>query len=47
MAAPNADIRRMLAEIERNAKVVRGRHLHLEPELLATPAKALVGALPA
>ncbi len=45
-AAPNTDIRRMLAEIERNAKVVRGRHLHLEPELLATPAKPLVGALP-
>jgi len=45
-AAPNTDIRRMLAEIERNAKVLRGRHLHLEPELLATPAKPLVGALP-
>ncbi|WP_442894143.1 OpgC domain-containing protein [Bradyrhizobium sp. AZCC 1721] len=45
-AAPNTDIRRTLAEIERNAKVLRGRHLHLEPELLATPAKPLVGALP-
>jgi hypothetical protein len=45
-AAPNTDIRRMLAEIERNAKVLRGRHLHLEPELLATPAKPLVGAPP-
>ena len=46
MAAPNTDIRRTLAEIERNAKVLRGRHLQLEPELLATPAKPLVGALP-
>jgi hypothetical protein len=45
-AAPNTDIRRMLAEIERNAKVLRGRHLHLEPELLATPTKPMVGALP-
>jgi hypothetical protein len=45
-AAPNTDIRRTLAEIERNAKVLRGRHLQLEPELLATPAKPLVGALP-
>jgi hypothetical protein len=43
---PDSDIRRMLAEIERNAKVLRGRHLHLEPELLATPAKPLMGALP-
>jgi hypothetical protein len=46
VAAPNTDIRRTLAEIERNAKVLRGRHLQLEPELLATPAKPLVGALP-
>jgi OpgC protein len=45
-AAPNTDFRRTLAEIERNAKVLRGRHLQLEPELLATPAKPLVGALP-
>jgi len=45
-AAPNIDIRRTLAEIERNAKVLRGRHLQLEPELLATPAKPLVGTLP-
>jgi hypothetical protein len=45
-AAPNTDIRRTLAEIERNAKVLRGRHLQLEPELLATPAKPLVGTLP-
>jgi len=45
-AAPNTDIRRTLAEIERNAKVLRGRHRQLEPELLATPAKPLVGALP-
>jgi hypothetical protein len=46
VAAPNTDIRRTLAEIERNAKVLRGRHLQLEPELLATPAKPPVGALP-
>jgi len=45
-AAPNTDIRRTLAEIERNAKVLRGRHLQLEPELLATPAKPLMSALP-
>jgi hypothetical protein len=45
-AAPNTDIRRTLAEIERNAWVLRGRHLQLEAELLATPAKPLVGALP-
>jgi hypothetical protein len=45
-AAPNTDFRRTLAEIERNAKVLRGRHLQLEPELLATPAKPLVGAPP-
>jgi hypothetical protein len=45
-AAPNTDIRGMLAEIERNAKVLPGRHLQLEPELLAKPAKPLVGALP-
>jgi hypothetical protein len=45
-AAPNTDIRRTLAEIERNAKVLRGRHRQREPELLATPAKPLVGALP-
>ena len=45
-AAPITDFRRTLAEIERNAKVLRGRHLQLEPELLATPAKPLVGALP-
>ena len=44
-AAPNPDIRRTLAEIERNARVLRGRHLQLEPELLATAAKPLVGAL--
>ena len=43
--APNPDIRRTLAEIERNARVLRGRHLQLEPELLATAAKPLVGAL--
>ena len=46
-AAPNTDIRRTLAEIERNAKVLRGRHLQLEPELLATPAMPLASALPA
>jgi hypothetical protein len=46
MAAPNAAIRRTLAQIESNAKVLRGRQLQLEPELLATPAKPLVGALP-
>jgi hypothetical protein len=45
-AVPNIDIRRTLAEIERNAKVLRGRHPQPEPELLATPAKPLVGALP-
>jgi hypothetical protein len=45
-AAPNTDIHRTLAEIERNAKVLRGRHLQLEPELLAKPAKPLVGAVP-
>jgi hypothetical protein len=46
MAAPNTDIRRTLAEIESNAKALRGRQPQLEPELLATPAKPLVGALP-
>src|SRR6185312_11212072 len=45
-AAPNTDIRRTLAEIERNAKVLRGRHLQLEPELLATPAMPRASALP-
>ncbi|MET4024456.1 OpgC domain-containing protein, partial [Bradyrhizobium sp. S3.2.12] len=43
---PNTDIRRTLAEIERNAKVLRGRSLQLEPELLATPAKPRTRALP-
>jgi hypothetical protein len=46
MAAWNTDIRRTLAQIERNAKELQGRQLQLEPELLATPAKPLVGALP-
>src|SRR5439155_3904816 len=46
MAPPNTDIRRALAQIESNAKALRGRQLQLEPELLATPAKPLVGALP-
>src|SRR6476661_8717554 len=45
-AAPNTDFRRTLAEIERNAKVLRGRHLQLAPELLTPPAKPLVGPLP-
>ncbi|WP_442894332.1 OpgC domain-containing protein [Bradyrhizobium sp. AZCC 1693] len=44
--APNTDTCQTPAEIERNAKVLRGRHLQLQPELLATPAKPLVGALP-
>jgi len=46
MAGRNTDIRRTLAQIESNAKALRGRQLQLEPELLATPAKPLVGALP-
>jgi hypothetical protein len=46
MAAPNTDIRRTLAEIESNAKALRGRQLQLEPELLAAPAKPLVEELP-
>jgi len=45
-AAPNIDIRRTLAEIERNAKVLRKRHVQLEPELLATLAKPQASALP-
>ena len=40
-AAPNTDIRRTLADIERNAKV-----LQLGPEVLARPEKPLVGELP-
>jgi hypothetical protein len=44
--ALNSNIRRALAEIERNAKVLRGLHPQPEPELLATPAKPLSGALP-
>jgi len=44
-AAPNTDIGPPLAEIERNAKVLRGRHLQLEPELLTTPAKPSAGTL--
>ncbi|MBR1187259.1 OpgC domain-containing protein [Bradyrhizobium sp. AUGA SZCCT0160] len=35
-----------LAEIERSAKVLSGRHLQLEPELPATPAQPLAGTLP-
>lgn len=45
-AAPTTDIRRTLAEIERNAKVLRGRRLQLELEPLATPAKPRANALP-
>lgn len=45
-AASRTDVRRTLAEIERIAKVLRGRHRQLEPKLLATPAKPLVSALP-
>jgi hypothetical protein len=44
--APNTDIGPTLAEIERNAKVLRGRHLQLEPELLTAPARPWVGTLP-
>lgn len=44
--ALNGNIRRTLAEIERNAKVLRGLHPQPEPELLATPAKPSAGALP-
>ncbi|MGY3586055.1 hypothetical protein ACVIGB_004886 [Bradyrhizobium sp. USDA 4341] len=45
-AASKTDIRRTVAEIERIAKVLRGRHRQLEPKLLATPAKPLARALP-
>ncbi|MCW2340945.1 hypothetical protein ABIF20_000778 [Bradyrhizobium japonicum] len=45
-AAPNIDIRRTVAEIERNAKVLRDRHVQLGPEMLATPAKPRASALP-
>ena len=45
-AAPNTDFRRTPAEIEPGAKVLLGRLLHLEPELLATPAKPRTSALP-
>jgi OpgC protein len=44
MAGPYTDIRRTLAQIESNAKALRGRQLQLEPDLLAT-AKPSVGAL--
>jgi hypothetical protein len=44
--APNTDIRQTLAEIERNAKALRGGHLQHQPELLATPVKPLAGGLP-
>ncbi|MEY9106501.1 hypothetical protein ABH999_002697 [Bradyrhizobium yuanmingense] len=48
-AAPNIDIRRTLAEIERNAKVLRDPHVQLGPNVLAapaTPAKPRASALP-
>ncbi|MGE9010704.1 OpgC domain-containing protein [Leptospira interrogans] len=45
-AASKTDIRPTLAELERSAKVLRGRHLQLEPELRTTPAKPLVDTLP-
>jgi hypothetical protein len=45
MAGPFTDIRRTLAQIESNAKALRGRQLQLEPDLLATPAKPSDGAL--
>ena len=46
IAAPNTDILRTMAQIESNAKALRGRELPLKPARLATIAKPLVGALP-
>ncbi|MFK4490286.1 hypothetical protein ABIA45_005364 [Bradyrhizobium sp. USDA 336] len=45
-AAPNTDFRPTPAEIGPSAEVLLGRLLHLERELLATPAKPTTSVLP-